>query len=156
MFMCTAEAPEKPAPDSATACIISAASVMPSPAPPCSGGIAMPSQPASASARWKSCGKAAVAIARKPVVVGKARADLPDRVADLLLLRREREIHRQRSPSTVAPSAAIASISASPNPASRRIARESSPSCRAGKSVPGGVPDQPLGTPRARSRPSVG
>ena len=34
MFMCNAEAPEKPAPDSATACIMMAASVMPSPAPP--------------------------------------------------------------------------------------------------------------------------
>ena len=34
MFMCTAEAPEKPAPDSAIACIMTAASVMPSPAPP--------------------------------------------------------------------------------------------------------------------------
>ena len=34
MFMCTAEAPEKPAPDSAIACIITAASLMPSPAPP--------------------------------------------------------------------------------------------------------------------------
>jgi hypothetical protein len=34
MFMCTAEAPENPAPDSAIACIITAASVMPRPAPP--------------------------------------------------------------------------------------------------------------------------
>jgi hypothetical protein len=34
MFMCTAEAPEKPAPDSAMVCIMTAASVMPSPAPP--------------------------------------------------------------------------------------------------------------------------
>ena len=34
MFMCTAEAPENPAPDSAIACIITAASVMPSPEPP--------------------------------------------------------------------------------------------------------------------------
>ena len=33
-FMCTADAPENPAPDSAMACIISAASAMPSPAPP--------------------------------------------------------------------------------------------------------------------------
>ncbi len=39
------------APDSATVCIISAASVMPSPAPPYSSGMAMPSQPASAIAR---------------------------------------------------------------------------------------------------------
>ena len=34
MFMCTAEAPDMPAPDSAMACIMTAASVMPSPAPP--------------------------------------------------------------------------------------------------------------------------
>ena len=34
MFMCTAEAPENAAPDSAIACIMMAASVMPSPAPP--------------------------------------------------------------------------------------------------------------------------
>jgi len=34
MFMCTAEAPEKPAPDSAIACIITAASAIPSPEPP--------------------------------------------------------------------------------------------------------------------------
>ena len=34
MFMCTADAPEKAAPDSAIACIMMAASVMPSPAPP--------------------------------------------------------------------------------------------------------------------------
>ena len=36
-----------PAPDSATACIITAASVMPRPEPPNSAGIAMPSHPAS-------------------------------------------------------------------------------------------------------------
>ena len=34
MFMCRAEAPEKAAPDSATACIMTAASVMPRPDPP--------------------------------------------------------------------------------------------------------------------------
>ena len=50
MFMCTADAPEKPAPDSAIACIISAASVMPSPAPPYACGMAMPSQPSAAMA----------------------------------------------------------------------------------------------------------
>ncbi len=50
MFMCTAEAPEKPAPDCATACITTAASVMPSPAPPNSSGIATPSHPPAAIA----------------------------------------------------------------------------------------------------------
>jgi hypothetical protein len=34
MFMCTADAPEKPAPDSAIVCIMIAASLMPRPAPP--------------------------------------------------------------------------------------------------------------------------
>ena len=55
--MCTAEAPEKPAPDSAIACIITAASVMPRPEPPNSSGIAMPSQPSLASAWCSSAGK---------------------------------------------------------------------------------------------------
>ena len=50
MLMWIAEAPDIAAPDSATACIISAASVMPRPAPPNSAGMAMPSQPASAMA----------------------------------------------------------------------------------------------------------
>ena len=57
MFMCTADAPEKPAPDSAMACIITAASVMPRPEPPYSSGIAMPSQPSLASAWCSSDGK---------------------------------------------------------------------------------------------------
>src|SRR5262245_11896352 len=56
MFMCTAEAPEKPAPDSAIVCIITAASAIPRPAPPNSSGIAMPSQPSRAIAWWKSAG----------------------------------------------------------------------------------------------------
>ena len=45
--MWTLDAPLMPAPDSAIACIITAASVMPSPEPPNSAGIAMPSQPLS-------------------------------------------------------------------------------------------------------------
>jgi hypothetical protein len=57
IFMCTADAPDMPAPDSAIVCIITAASVMPNPAPPYSAGIAMPSQPSRASAAWKSSGK---------------------------------------------------------------------------------------------------
>jgi hypothetical protein len=56
MFMCTADAPDRPAPVAEMVCIIKAASLMPRPAPPYSSGIAMPSQPESASARWKSCG----------------------------------------------------------------------------------------------------
>jgi hypothetical protein len=50
MLRWIAEAPLKAAPDSATVCISSAASVMPSPAPPYSSGMAIPSQPASAMA----------------------------------------------------------------------------------------------------------
>ena len=57
MLMCIAEAPDMPAPDSAIACIMIAASVMPRPEPPYSSGMQMPSQPSSASASWKSCGK---------------------------------------------------------------------------------------------------
>ena len=45
-----------PPPDSATACIMIAASVMPRPAPPTASGMATPSQPASAIDLWKSCG----------------------------------------------------------------------------------------------------
>jgi hypothetical protein len=55
--MWTAEAPLMAAPDSAIACIITAASVMPSPDPPNSLGIATPSQPPSRMASKKSCGK---------------------------------------------------------------------------------------------------
>src|SRR5262249_27002371 len=58
MFMCTADAPDIAAPDSAIACIIRAASVMPRPAPPYSSGIAMPSHPPSASAACNSWGNA--------------------------------------------------------------------------------------------------
>ncbi len=51
MFMCTAEAPEKPAPDAAMVPIITAASAMPRPEPPYASGMQTPSQPSSASAR---------------------------------------------------------------------------------------------------------
>jgi hypothetical protein len=51
MLMWTAEAPLIPAPLSAIACIITAASVMPRPEPPNFSGMAIPSQPASASER---------------------------------------------------------------------------------------------------------
>ncbi len=49
--MCTADAPENPAPEREIVCIMSAASVMPSPDPPYSSGMAMPSQPACAKSR---------------------------------------------------------------------------------------------------------
>ena len=58
MFMWIAEAPLIAAPDSATACIMIAASVIPSPAPPNASGMAMPSHLPFAIAAWNSCGKA--------------------------------------------------------------------------------------------------
>src|SRR5262249_54105252 len=56
-FMWIADAPDMPAPDSAMVRIMIAASRMPRPEPPYSSGMQMPSQPASASALWKSAGK---------------------------------------------------------------------------------------------------
>ncbi len=56
-FICIAEAPDMPAPDSEMVRIMIAASVMPRPEPPYSSGMQIPSQPASASALWKSAGK---------------------------------------------------------------------------------------------------
>jgi hypothetical protein len=50
MPMCTALHPFMPAPDAAISCSTMAASVTPSPPPPYSVGIVMPSQPASATA----------------------------------------------------------------------------------------------------------
>ena len=50
------------APDSAIACIMIAASVMPRPAPPYSSGMAMPSQPACASARMQFVREIAAAV----------------------------------------------------------------------------------------------
>ena len=50
MFMWIADAPDIPAPDWAIACIITAASEMPSPEPPYASGMQMPSQPPLASA----------------------------------------------------------------------------------------------------------
>ncbi|MOA43097.1 hypothetical protein D3C78_1652160 [compost metagenome] len=57
MFMCTADAPDMPAPEALMVCIINAASVMPRPEPPYSSGMQMPSQPDSASAACSSNGK---------------------------------------------------------------------------------------------------
>ncbi len=49
------------APRFAASCITMAAAVTPRPAPPYSSGIVVPSQPASAIARWNSRGKRASA-----------------------------------------------------------------------------------------------
>ena len=61
--MWTVDAAAMPPPWLATSCIMIAASVTPSPAPPYSSGMVMPSQPASAIARWNSRGNFAVLIA---------------------------------------------------------------------------------------------
>src|ERR1700722_18691995 len=50
-------APDCPAPNSTIARIMIAASDMQRPEPPYSSGMQMPSQPAPASARWKSAGE---------------------------------------------------------------------------------------------------
>ena len=60
MLRWMADAPDMQAPDSATACIRIAASVMPRPAPPYASGMAMPSQLPSAMAAKKASGKVAV------------------------------------------------------------------------------------------------
>ncbi len=60
MLMCMVEQAANAPPELATVCIMMAASVMPRPAPPNSTGMAMPSQPASAIALWKSNGKVAL------------------------------------------------------------------------------------------------
>ena len=65
MFRCSALAPEKPAPLSATACMAMAASVRPRPEPPNSTGMAAPSQPASAMAVTKASGKSPVSSVRR-------------------------------------------------------------------------------------------
>ncbi len=78
-----------PAPDSAMVCIISAASVTPSPAPPWSCGIATPSQPASREGAVEIIREPALAVPGEPVVIAETRANLCDRVADGLLFRRE-------------------------------------------------------------------
>src|ERR1700679_2920133 len=48
-LICTAEAPDMPAPDSDIVRIMIAASRTPRPEPPCSSGMQMPSQPAPAN-----------------------------------------------------------------------------------------------------------
>ena len=79
MFMCTADAPDMPAPDAAMVCIISAASVMPRPAPPyCLGH--RDAEPAVARERLvKIGGKAAVGVLAQPVIGIEAGAEFFDR-----------------------------------------------------------------------------
>ncbi len=60
MFMCTDDAAAWPPGEQAMVCIISAASVTPSPAPPYASGIAIPSQPPAATASVNAWGNVAV------------------------------------------------------------------------------------------------
>jgi len=60
MLIWIADAALIPPDERATVCIMIAASVTPRSAPPYSSGMAMPSQPASAIAWWKSAGKTPV------------------------------------------------------------------------------------------------
>ena len=89
MFMWIAEAPLKPAPDWATACIITAASVMPSPAPPIllRHGDAEPA--AARDGGIEVFREAALAVALQPVGVAEILAQPGDGVADALLLWRK-------------------------------------------------------------------
>src|SRR4051794_12583722 len=98
MFMCTAEAPAMPAPDSAMVCIMSAASeeaegaigdragVMPDPEPALFFRLG-PAGPAARRERlMEIVGEAALAVALQPIVVVEARADFRDRVAHRFLV----------------------------------------------------------------------
>ena len=91
MLRCTADAPLKAAPDSAMACIITDASVMPRPAPPYSSGIAMPSQPPSTTAPEELLRKRPVTVALVPVLRPEVLAEAPDRLADGALLLAQRD-----------------------------------------------------------------
>jgi len=79
----------------ATSCIMIAASVTPRPAPPTSGGIVMPSQPASAIARWKSFGNSPSSSRASQYSSSKRRttAPTPSRIA-----RWSSEIEKSMSP----------------------------------------------------------
>ncbi len=83
MFRWMALAPEKPAPDWATACIMIAASVRPRPAPPTLSGMATPSQPPCAMAATNSSGKIPVSSVRRQYSSSKPTHSLatPSRMA---------------------------------------------------------------------------
>ena len=88
-----AEAAVMPPPLSATACIITAASVMPSPEPPTLSGMAMPS-PAGVGHRLVELERElARAVVVEPVIVAELRAVLEHCLADVLLVFGEGEIH---------------------------------------------------------------
>ena len=93
MFMCSAEAPDIPAPDCAIVCIISAASVTPRPEPPyCSGNA--DAEPAGVRERtMEVVREAALAVLGEPIVGVEFLAHALDRAADRLLFGGEREIH---------------------------------------------------------------
>ena len=93
MFMCTAEAPENPAPDSLMVCIISAASVMPRP-----GTAELGRHGDAEPARIGYCAvevfrKTAVTITLEPVLRVELFAQFGDAIADGELVGGEGEVH---------------------------------------------------------------
>jgi hypothetical protein len=89
MFMCTADAPDMPAPDCAIACIMIAASVTPRPAPPYCSGIRNPEPPVAGERLMKIQREAACRVLLQPVIGIEPGADLLDRGADRELIGRE-------------------------------------------------------------------
>ena len=79
--------------ESVIACIITAASVRPSPLPPCSTGIAMPRPAAPGDGLAVRMRKRTVAVAGEPVVVAELRGDATDALVDRALIVGQCEIH---------------------------------------------------------------
>src|ERR1700741_5174952 len=87
MLRCSALAPEKPAPLSATACMAIAASVTPRPEPPSSTGMGGAPQPPPPGHRPHQAPRELAGFVGAPPVVGvEAGAEPQDPVADRLLL----------------------------------------------------------------------
>jgi hypothetical protein len=78
-LMWMVEAAEKPPPPRVTACIMMAASVTPSPAPPSSSGMVMPSQPAFGHRLVEFVRESGALVAFGPVIVAETGADLGSR-----------------------------------------------------------------------------
>jgi hypothetical protein len=72
---------------------MTAASVMPSPAPPTLSGMAMPNQPASAMVLWNFDRKFPIGIALQPIIVAELGANFQHRLADIPLVFVQIEIH---------------------------------------------------------------
>jgi len=92
MFMWIADAPDMQAPDWATACIITAASAVPSPAPPCFRHA--DAEPAALGhGPVELVGEPAVAVAREPVLVPEGGAEAPHPFLYRTLRLAQRELH---------------------------------------------------------------